>query len=322
MLPTSLYACRRRLVGGLRQNHSVATQLSFKLGGAQRDWLTLRRSDNPFSATGGPLPQITIPLEARVTDRGIEIEILRLAFDLKIGRTLVGQGEIGPYSYLRTDPTYLPATATCPQIALSQLINPEPPQGRITLTLVFRGLLRYRHSFPQGDGRAQGLAEPDTWHIESASAQNLTELDVQVARSDWYEQVVEQLNIGSYLITPLYLPYGVKNWESTLKHMNEALRALVQGNPPGVFGACRGAIDALPGNKTDIFAAIPEGKKRDAIDELTKSIGKYIHSGRHVVPNADGEQAGEFPVDQRDAVFVYNMTKLLLSQIASLTLTS
>jgi len=40
-----------------------------------------------------------------------------------------------------------------------------------------------------------------------------------------------------------------------------------------------------------------------------------------VVPNAGGELAGEFPVDSRDALFAYNMTKLLLSQIASLTLT-
>jgi hypothetical protein len=39
-----------------------------------------------------------------------------------------------------------------------------------------------------------------------------------------------------------------------------ALRALVQGNPSGVFGACRAAIDALPGNKTDIFVAMPEGR--------------------------------------------------------------
>jgi len=87
-----------------------------------------------------------------------------------------------------------------------------------------------------------------------------------------------------------------------------------------VFGECRAAIDALPGDKTDIFAAMAEGRKRDAINELTKSIGKYIHSGRHVVPNSGGEQAGEFPVDQRDALFAYNTTKLLLSQIASLTL--
>ena len=296
----------------------MTTQLSFKLGGAHRDWLILRRSDNPFGATGGPLPQITVPLEARVTDRDIEIEILRLAFDLKIRNTLVGQGELGPCSHLPTDTTYLAATATCPQTALAHLINPEPPQGRITLTLGFRGLLRHRHSYQQGDARGQGLGEPDNWHIESIGNQSLTDLDVQVARSDWYEQVVEKLGISSYLITPLCLPYGVKTWQATLGHMDEALRALVQGNPPGVFGACRAAIDALPGDKTDIFAAMPEGKKRDAINELTKSIGKYIHSGRHVVPNTGGEQVGEFPVDQRDALFVYNMTKLLLSHIYSL----
>jgi hypothetical protein len=200
------------------------------------------------------------------------------------------------------------------------LVNPDPPQGRITLTLALKGLLRYRHSFPTGDRSAQGLGEPETWHVESIGNQGLMDLDVQVARSDWYEQVVERLAIGSYLIAPLFLPYGVESWKSTLKHMDDALRALVQGNPPGVFGECRAAIDALPGDKTDIFAAMAEGKKRDAINELTKSIGKYIHSGRHVVPNSGGEQAGEFPVDQRDAVFAYNTTKLLLSQIASLTL--
>jgi hypothetical protein len=266
------------------------------------------------------MPQITVPLEARVTERDIEVEILRLVFNLKIGGTLVGQGEIGPYSYLRTTENYFPATATCPQAALPHLINLVPSQGRLTLALSFRGLLRYRHSYQPDDGRARGLGETDTWHIEPVGDSGIAELDVQVARSDWYEQVIEKLSIGSYLVTPLYLPYGVQTWAASLRHMDDALRALVQGNPPSVFGACRGAIDALPGDKIAIFEAMPEGKKRDAIDALTKSIGKYIHSGRHVVPNADGEQAGEFPVDQRDAVFIYNMTKLLLSHIASLTL--
>jgi hypothetical protein len=39
------------------------------------------------------------------------------------------------------------------------------------------------------------------------------------------------------------------------------------------------------------------------------------------MPNTGGGLAGEFPVDQGDATFVYNMTKLLLSHVASLTLT-
>lgn len=297
-------------------------ELSFRLGASPRQWLTLRGNTNPLSATGGPLPRVTIPLEVRVTERDIQVHILRLAFDLMLGNTLVGQGEIGPYTYLRTDYLYLPVTATCPRDALPYLLNASPPQGRITLTLGLKGLLSYCHNFPQGDERARGLGEPGIWHTESLGNQSIQELDVQVARSDWYEQVVAPLGIGGHLVTPLYLPYGVKTWEATLGHMDEALRALVQGNPPGVFGACRAAIDALPGNKTGIFDAMPEGKKRDAIDELTKQVGKYIHSGRHVVPNTGGEQAGEFPVDQRGALFVYNMTKLLLSHIASLTMTA
>lgn len=77
----------------------MAMQLSFGLGRSYGDGLTLqRRSENPFSASGGPLPQVTIPLEGFVTEQGIEIEILRLAFDLKIRGLLVGQGEVGPYS--------------------------------------------------------------------------------------------------------------------------------------------------------------------------------------------------------------------------------
>jgi hypothetical protein len=200
-------------------------------GSSQREWLTLRGSNNPFAASGGPVPQITIPLEARITDRGISVEILRLGFNLKIGNTLVGQGEIGPYAYLGTEPTYLPVTATCPQSALSHLLNPEPPQGRITLTIALRGLLRYRHSFTEPDDALNvlsdmgfGLGDPDIWHVASIGGQGLTELDVQVARSDWYEQVVQQLGVGSYLIAPLYLPYGVPSWESTLGHMDAALR--------------------------------------------------------------------------------------------------
>jgi hypothetical protein len=136
-------------------------------------------------------------------------------------------------------------------------------------------------------------------------------LEVQVARSDWYEHVVTQLGIGGYLVTPLTLPYGLPSWKSTLDHLDQAARAMTQADPPAVFGHCRAAVDAVPGAKVNIFDATPEGTKRDAIKELTKRIREYIHSGRHVVRGTASEQAGEFPVDQRDALFVYNMTKLL-----------
>jgi hypothetical protein len=291
-----------------------------RFGSSMRQWVTLRGSTNPFNATGGPLPNVVIPLEVRVTESDIEVDIVRLAFDLKLGNRVVGQGEIGPYERLGTDYTYLPATATCPQTALPYLLNPEPPQGRLTLTLALKGVFRYRHSWPQPTGLAHGLGEPDVWHLELVGPSGTMDLDVQVARSDWYEQVVEQLGIGSYVVTPLFFSYEARSWRPALEHLQNAGRAVVDGNPPAVFAACRAAIDALPGAKLNIFDAMPEGKRRDAINELTKDIGQYIHSGRHVVPNDGGEEAGDFPVDQRDAVFVYNMTKLLLSHITNLTL--
>src|SRR5712691_708401 len=292
----------------------MPTQLTFSLGASHRQWLTVRGGTNPFSATPGPLPQLVVPLEVRLTERDIEVQILSLAFDLKLGNTLIGRGDTGPYLHLRADNQYLPATTICPREALPYLFSAVPPEGRLNLTLAMKGLLRYRHSYQQGDARAQGLGEADTWHIESIGDQSVNELDVQVACSDWYEQVVSKLGIGSYLMIPLYLPSDLPTWQAALGHLDEAARALTLGDPPAVFGYCRAAIDALLGAKTQIFAAMPEGKKRDAINELTKQIGQYLHSGRHVVPNAGGEQAGEFPISQRDAAFVYNMTKLLLSQ--------
>lgn len=253
-----------------------------------------------------------------MTDREIEVEILRLLFDLKLGNTVVGQGEIGPITYLSTDDRPFTAVATCPREALPYLFNPQPGQRRVTLQLDLGGLLRYRHHFPKGDERSRGLEEAGVWNIQSIVEKGTYHLEVQVARSDWYEHVVTQLDTGGYLITPLTLPYGLPSWKSTLDHLDQAARTITQADPPAVFGHCRAALDAVPGAKVNIFDAMPEGNKRDAINELTKRIGEYIHSGRHVVPGTASEQAGEFPVDQRDALFVYNMTKLLISQIHGL----
>jgi hypothetical protein len=301
----------------------MATELSLKIPGSNRNWLKLRAGSNPLSAAGGPLPQLVLPLEARVTDSDITIEILRLSFDLKLGPTLIGKGEIGPLTHLQTDEYPFAATATCPRDALPALLDPSP-KGRVSLGLSFKGLFRYRHSYETTDDRAQRLGDADRWHLVSFGEQSAYELEITVARSDWYDQVAVPLGLGSYLVTPISLPNPavVSSWKASLEHLEDAARALTLGDPPAVFGYCRAAIDALPGDKTQIFDAMPEGKKRDAINTLTKEIGIYLHSGRHVVPNTGGHIAGDFPVDQRDAAFVLNMTKLLLSQIVALTLES
>jgi hypothetical protein len=129
----------------------MPTLVSFSLAGSHRTSFTLRMSTNPFSATGGPLLRLNIPLEARLTDRDIEVDILRFLLDLKLGNVVIGQGEIGPITYVSTSERYFTAVATCPREALPYLFNPQPPQGRLTLELDLGGLVRYRHRLPEGD---------------------------------------------------------------------------------------------------------------------------------------------------------------------------
>src|ERR1700733_9813909 len=112
--------------------------------------------------------------------------------------------------------------AYCPQASLSHLLNPTPPQGRVTLTLAFKGLLQYRHQYAPGDGRAQGLSEAGAWHIESVPNQGGTNLDVQIARSEWYEDVVAKLGIGNYLVTHVSLSFGLPAGKATLDHLDAA----------------------------------------------------------------------------------------------------
>lgn len=299
----------------------MSDRLYFNLPLGSRPWLSLRRSTNPLSATGGPVPQIHLPLEARLLIPNIEGQILRLTFDASLGTTdngvLIGRGEIGPISHLGTDEYPLSAAMTCPHESLALLL--DPPPGRVNLVLRLAGLLRLRHHGPEDGLDLRGIDEANTWHILPVG-ENLHQLQISFARSDWYEQVVEPMRLGQFLIAALRMPdpQVVPSWTAALDHLKEARRALTSGNPPAVFGRCRAAIDALPGDKTKIFEVMAIGHKRDEIDALTRAIGRYIHSGRHVLPGSAEERAGEFPVDQRDAVFAYNMTALLLSHIAGL----
>lgn len=138
----------------------MPTQVSFSLAGSHRTLFTLRMSTNPFSATGGPLPRLNIPLEARLTDRDIEVDILRFLFDLKLGNVFIGQGEIGPITHVSTSERYFTAVATCPREALPYLFNPQPSLGRLTLELDLGGLVRYRHQLPEATSEHMDSAKP------------------------------------------------------------------------------------------------------------------------------------------------------------------
>jgi hypothetical protein len=105
------------------------SSLSFVLA-SREPWLVLRPSTNPFSAKSGPMPQVLIPIDARLMQEGMAARILRLAFDLILDSTLIGQGEVGPMDLDGTHDYHLTAKAVCPRDALPLLIDPRP--GRVT----------------------------------------------------------------------------------------------------------------------------------------------------------------------------------------------
>ncbi|WP_194924128.1 hypothetical protein [Catenulispora pinisilvae] len=294
----------------------MPTDVQF-IGPANRHAITLRPGSNLPSAKGGPLPRISLFVEARLKDAQFKTEIIQLSFDAYLGDVLVGQGAVGPVTYLTTDGQQVEAAFTCPRSALPLFL--DPPPGRVELKLRFSGLLRYQHEFT--GARAEGLEAAGVWHQWPISNNLVHELTVSIARSDWYELVVAPLKLGGYLIASLNLPdpTEVPAWTAALDHLESARRALTTGDAPAVFGYCRAAIDALPGAKKNIFDNMAVGKKREAIDALTLSLGTYLHSGRHVEPTT-GATGGDFPVDRQDAALAYNETVLLLSHIASLVL--
>ena len=295
----------------------MSTSLSFGPMPAT-DWLQLRAGTNPLTATPGPLPLLGLPLEARTTQDGVQAEILWLGLRLSVAGLAVGTGEIGPTQIGASDQQLL-ATVALAREALPLLLSPPP--GRVLLTLRMTGLLRFRHHLDTSQLRP-GAPTAGEWHLTPVPEQTMPELNIPVARSDWYDYVVKPLGLGSYLLAPLRLPTAehAPPWASALSRLDDAGRALTSGDAAGAFGQCRGAIDALPGAKKNIFDAMRPGPPRDAVNKLTLAIGEYLHSGRHVAPNTAGEWEGEFPVDVDDALFAYNLTRLLLSHIAGLVL--
>jgi len=291
-----------------------------EFGTGNERWLRVRASGSGgLNVAGGPLPVLTVPLEFSRLKDSVDVEIDRLAMTLSLGNTLIGVGELGPCPTF-FGPSDVQVKFRLPQAALPLLLEPLPETGRVQLAVRMTGHLRFRRNRQTAE-QVGGQQEPEAWQQMPVFEYSADQLDIGVARSDWYDQVVAPLRLGSYLVTALGLPDPavIPGWAASLDRLRDAERALTIGDPAAVFGQCRGAFDALPDAKQHMFAAMSAGEKRDAIDALARAIGVYLHKGRHVVPVGGGTQAGEFPVDRADARFAYHLTQLLLAHTAHLT---
>lgn len=142
---------------------------------------------------------------------------------------------------------------------------------------------------------------------------------LQVARSDWFTQVMDPVGTLSYVVTEIPLPKGTltATFQPVLNQLREAERAYASGNDAAVFFHCRAALEALhPGSPKETFSALPNPDHAERMNALMKETVDYLHLGRHT--QRGGEQRGEFAVDHADAQFALSLTRLLVAQSSRL----
>ena len=118
-------------------------------------------------------------------------------------RWIPGPGsECRPVRSCQADLKRIRNAANCPRSTPESphdMLNPEPPTRP-----------HHPHAGPEGCAAlpaqlaaeheyARGLGEPDVWRLELIGASSTMDLDVQVARSDWYEK--SSRNSGSAAIS-------------------------------------------------------------------------------------------------------------------------
>jgi hypothetical protein len=241
----------------------------------------------------------------------MEVEIHLMHAELRTSGECLGHGFLTgvPLSHGERYMT-LEVPVTRPALDHLEAIAPE---NRIDLELKLTGWLHARDNNEDAH-RFTNSPQPGEWVFQSFGEANQALLPFQVARSDWFTHVLQPIGTVEYISTEIVLPSGDPLLRAAVNQIREAQNAHSMHNDPAVFLHCRGAIDALPGAKQEIFASLTDRDEAKLLDDLTLYVGHYLHRGRHVA--ADGEEPGEFPVDHTDAAFALNLTKVLIAHIS------
>jgi hypothetical protein len=148
-----------------------------------------------------------------------------------------------------------------------------------------------------------------------------TAVGLNMAVSDWYNQVLQPIGTYRYAMYAVALPkvQEAGSFANAVRLLLKADEAYARGDDVSVFANCKGAWEALPGAPKAIFEQIiEEAKKKSALDQVALQTVNYINHGRHVA--GSGDEAGDFPIDHRDAELALNLSKLLVGHVSRLSL--
>jgi hypothetical protein len=279
------------------------------LGDSNTTWVLLRAGR--VTGSGRIVPRLTFQIHARAPRERMRVQVHLMHAELTVAGERLGEAVLTGVEIYHADSS-LELQVPIDRPGLDH-INATAIGSRVDLTLQLTGWLRAQDENTDGR-RFANSPEPGEWVFQAFGVARQVELGFQVARSDWFTQVVEPLGTLEYVSTEIALPRGDHPLRHAANQLLQAQRAYTEGDDPAVFSRCRAAIDALPGAPKEIFAGLPDPVERAALDALMLKAGSYLHHGRHVAN--EGEHTGDFPVDHADALFALNLTKLLIAQTA------
>jgi hypothetical protein len=276
------------------------------LGDTTRAWVLL--DADQVTGHGQVAPRLSFQMRARTPRERMSVEVHILRAELEIAGERLGQGFLTGVPLAHGE---RPITVDIPvNRAGLDFLQSVSPAERIDLELRLTGWLRARDNNEDAQ-RFVGDPQPGEWVFQHFGEARQTVLAFQVARSDWFTRVLQPIGTVQYISAEITLPAGDPAVRAAAAQLSQAESAYAQNNDPSVFLHCRAAIDALPGAKQDIFAALANRDEAKLLDDLLRQAGQYLHHGRHVA--TAGDQRGSFPVDHHDARFALNLTKLLIA---------
>jgi hypothetical protein len=290
---------------------------SIQLGdSAGRGWLNVRPEQ--VTARGTVRPRLFITLYAGTTREKRFVDIHLLRGTLIFENEQLGEGFI---TGLKLNYVDRPLTLEVPisREAL-QYVTDRATGERIDFILELSGWMEVFRELTADDPAYAGESPaPGERGFIPVGGGGHGQVRMQIARSDWFTQVMEPVGTLSYVVTEIPLPKGAATtvFQPVLGHLREAERSYATGSDAAVFFHCRAALEALhPGSPKDTFSQLPDPDLAECMNALMKESVDYLHRGRHT--QKEGEQRGEFPVDHADALFALAMTRLLIAQSSRL----
>jgi len=289
-------------------------RFSTDLTGWNLDW-GVRLTLSHVRAEGRIHPRLMFTFESRTPTPERRMRIAQLNVGLSFQNEVLGMGSARePGREIDSFGTDLTFVVPVMHRAI-HFVHEYVRDHKIQFTLQFSGAIFARDDRPKEKWQGVPEIESGKWFFIPIREANLV---IDVARSDWVKDVLEPIGFGKYILFELPIPEvpDQKRWEKALVHLKNAEEQFGLGDDPGVFQNCRAAFESLKGFPKNVFAAVEDDKKREAVDTLLETAQRFFHSGRHV--SKAGPQEGLFPVDHRDAEFALVLARAFMTYIAKL----